>query len=54
MVKAFAAKKRLSIALAADLLIPRAIAHEEGLPVPPLGKQLADMIDNLKPTDSPQ
>jgi len=54
MLKAFAQKRRISLALTADLLIPRAIAHEEGLPVPPLGKQIADMIDNLKPTDSPK
>ena len=54
MLKAFAKSRRISICLATDLLIPRAIAHEEGLPLPSLGKQLADMVDNLKPTNSPK
>lgn len=54
MLKAFAKRRRMSICFAADLLIPRAIAHVEGLPVPPLEKQIATMIGNLTPTDSPK
>jgi len=54
LLKAFAKRNNLSVQLAANLLIPRAIAHESGQALPSIGAQLAGLIKQHAPTDSPK
>jgi len=44
LLKSYAIRNNITVSLAANLLIPRAIAHEWGQPLPSITAQLAGLI----------